>query len=154
MFRHEKPQKGRYRQFTQVGIEALGLEGPDIDAEMITMTKDLWNQLGFKNIELQVNTLGTVAERVKYRNILIKYLEDNIDVLDEDGRRRLYSNPLRVLDSKNKSMQDICNNAPKLIEYLGKDSLCHYYTWLNFLEKLGISYVENTRLVRGLDYYN
>ncbi|WP_112125170.1 histidine--tRNA ligase [Haemophilus influenzae] len=154
MFRHEKPQKGRYRQFTQVGIEALGLDGPDIDAEMITMTKDLWNQLGFKNIELQVNTLGTVAERVKYRNILIKYLEDNIDVLDEDGRRRLYSNPLRVLDSKNKSMQDICNNAPKLIEYLGKDSLCHYYTWLNFLEKLGISYVENTRLVRGLDYYN
>lgn len=154
MFRHEKPQKGRYRQFTQVGVEALGLEGPDIDAEMISMTKELWDQFGLKNIELQVNTLGTIAERSNYRNVLIKYLEDNIDLLDEDGRRRLYSNPLRVLDSKNESMQDVCNNAPKLIEFLGKDSLSHYQKWLNFLEKLNISYVENTRLVRGLDYYN
>ena len=154
MFRHEKPQKGRYRQFTQVGVEALGLEGPDIDAEMISMTKELWDQFGFKNIELQVNTLGTIVERSNYRSILIKYLEDNIDVLDEDGRRRLYSNPLRVLDSKNESMQDVCNNAPKLIEFLGKDSLSHYQKWLNILEKLNISYVENTRLVRGLDYYN
>lgn len=154
MFRHEKPQKGRYRQFTQVGVEALGLEGPDIDAEMISMTKELWDQFGLKNIELQVNTLGTIAERSNYRNVLIKYLEDNIDLLDEDGRRRLYSNPLRVLDSKNESMQDVCNNAPKLIEFLGKDSLSHYQKWLNFLEKLNISYVENTRLVRWLDYYN
>ena len=154
MFRHEKPQKGRYRQFTQVGVEALGLEGPDIDAEMISMTKELWDQFGFKNIELQVNTLGTIVERSNYRSVLIKYLEDNIDVLDEDGRRRLYSNPLRVLDSKNESMQDVCNNAPKLIEFLGKDSLSHYQKWLNILEKLNISYVENTRLVRGLDYYN
>ena len=154
MFRHEKPQKGRYRQFTQVGVEALGLEGPDIDAEMISMTKELWDQFGFKNIELQVNTLGTIVERSNYRSVLIKYLENNIDVLDEDGRRRLYSNPLRVLDSKNESMQDVCNNAPKLIEFLGKDSLSHYQKWLNILEKLNISYVENTRLVRGLDYYN
>lgn len=154
MFRHEKPQKGRYRQFTQVGIEALGLDGPDIDAEMIAMTKDLWDQLGFKNIELQVNTLGTVAERANYRNILINYLEQNINILDEDGRRRLYTNPLRVLDTKNEAMQEMCNNAPKLIEHLGKESLDHYHTWLNLLEKLGISYVENTRLVRGLDYYN
>ena len=154
MFRHEKPQKGRYRQFTQVGVEALGLDGPDIDAEMISMTKELWDQFGFKNIELQVNTLGTIVERSNYRSVLIKYLEDNIDVLDEDGRRRLYSNPLRVLDSKNESMQDVCNNAPKLIEFLGKDSLSHYQKWLNILEKLNISYVENTRLVRGLDYYN
>ena len=154
MFRHEKPQKGRYRQFTQVGVEALGLEGPDIDAEMISMTKELWDQFGFKNIELQVNTLGTIVERSNYRSVLIKYLEDNIDVLDEDGRRRLYSNPLRVLDSKNETMQDVCNNAPKLIEFLGKDSLSHYQKWLNILEKLNISYVENTRLVRGLDYYN
>ena len=154
MFRHEKPQKGRYRQFTQVGVEALGLEVPDIDAEMISMTKELWDQFGFKNIELQVNTLGTIVERSNYRSVLIKYLEDNIDVLDEDGRRRLYSNPLRVLDSKNESMQDVCNNAPKLIEFLGKDSLSHYQKWLNILEKLNISYVENTRLVRGLDYYN
>ena len=154
MFRHEKPQKGRYRQFTQVGVEALGLEGPDIDAEMISMTKELWDQFGFKNIELQVNTLGTIVERSNYRSVLIKYLEDNIDVLDEDGRRRLYSNPLRVLDSKNESMQDVCNNAPKLIEFLGKNSLSHYQKWLNILEKLNISYVENTRLVRGLDYYN
>ena len=154
MFRHEKPQKGRYRQFTQVGVEALGLEGPDIDAEMISMTKELWDQFGFKNIELQVNTLGTIVERSNYRSVLIKYLEDNMDVLDEDGRRRLYSNPLRVLDSKNESMQDVCNNAPKLIEFLGKDSLSHYQKWLNILEKLNISYVENTRLVRGLDYYN
>ncbi len=154
MFRHEKPQKGRYRQFTQVGVEALGLEGPDIDAEMISMTKELWDQFGFKNIELRVNTLGTIVERSNYRSVLIKYLEDNIDVLDEDGRRRLYSNPLRVLDSKNESMQDVCNNAPKLIEFLGKDSLSHYQKWLNILEKLNISYVENTRLVRGLDYYN
>ena len=154
MFRHEKPQKGRYRQFTQVGVEALGLEGPDIDAEMISMTKELWDQFGFKDIELQVNTLGTIVERSNYRSVLIKYLENNIDVLDEDGRRRLYSNPLRVLDSKNESMQDVCNNAPKLIEFLGKDSLSHYQKWLNILEKLNISYVENTRLVRGLDYYN
>lgn len=154
MFRHEKPQKGRYRQFTQVGVEALGLEGPDIDAEMISMTKELWDQFGFKNIELQVNTLGTIVERFNYRSVLIKYLEDNIDVLDEDGRRRLYSNPLRVLDSKNESMQNVCNNAPKLIEFLGKNSLSHYQKWLNILEKLNISYVENTRLVRGLDYYN
>ena len=154
MFRHEKPQKGRYRQFTQVGVEALGLEGPDIDAEMISMTKELWDQFGFKNIELQVNTLGTIVERSNYRSVLIKYLEDNIDVLDEDGRRRLYSNPLRVLDSKNESMQNVCNNAPKLIEFLGKNSLSHYQKWLNILEKLNISYVENTRLVRGLDYYN
>ena len=132
----------------------MGLEGPDIDAEMISMTKELWDQFGFKNIELQVNTLGTIVERSNYRSVLIKYLEDNIDVLDEDGRRRLYSNPLRVLDSKNESMQDVCNNAPKLIEFLGKDSLSHYQKWLNILEKLNISYVENTRLVRGLDYYN
>lgn len=155
MFRHERPQKGRYRQFHQVGAEALGLEGPDIDAEMIAMTADLWKRIGLtKDIELQVNTLGTVEERKKHREVLIAYLEKYIDILDEDGKRRLYKNPLRVLDTKTESMQEMCNNAPRLMDYLTKETLEHYNNWLAMLTDLNIPYVENQRLVRGLDYYN
>lgn len=155
MFRHERPQKGRYRQFHQVGVEALGLPGPDIDAEIIAMTADLWQRLGLsKSVELQVNTLGTVDERKKYREVLIQYLEQHHDILDEDSKRRLYKNPLRVLDSKTESMQQVCDNAPRLIEYLSDKSLTHYQDWLSLLTDLGINYVENPRMVRGLDYYN
>lgn len=155
MFRHERPQKGRYRQFHQVGAEALGFPGPDIDAELIAMTADLWKRLGLNNnIELQVNTLGTPEERQKHRSKLINYLEENIDLLDEDGKRRLYTNPLRVLDTKNPALQEMCNEAPRLLEYLGEESLKHYNEWLQLLTDLDIPYVENQRLVRGLDYYN
>jgi len=154
MFRHEKPQKGRYRQFHQVGLEALGLQGPNIDAEMILMTKELWDTFNLKNVELQVNTLGNPIERKRHRDVLIKYLEKYYDVLDDDGKRRLYKNPLRVLDTKNPDLQEICQNAPKLIDYLDTESITHYEKWLTLLNKLEIPYTENRRLVRGLDYYN
>ena len=155
MFRHEKPQKGRYRQFHQIGLEALNFSGPDADAELILMTADLWQRLGLSDcVQLQVNTLGNKTERGEHRQALIAYLEKHQDVLDEDGRRRLHTNPLRVLDSKNPAMQTVCDNAPRLIEYLGTDSLTHYRQWLGMIKALGIDYVENPRLVRGLDYYN
>lgn len=154
MFRHEKPQKGRYRQFTQLGLEALGFETPYIDAEMIAMTFELWRELGLTDFELQVNTLGTAQERLIYRQELIAYLEKYQSYLDEDGLRRLYKNPLRVLDSKTEAMQEICNGAPKLMEYLTESSLKHYETWCDQLRALNIPFVENSRLVRGLDYYN
>lgn len=155
MFRHERPQKGRYRQFHQIGLEALNFAGPDIDAELILMTADLWQRLGLADcVQLQVNTLGNKTERGVHRKALITYLETHRDVLDEDSQRRLYTNPLRVLDSKNPTMQTICDNAPRLIDYLGVESLQHYRQWLAMIEMLQISYVENPRLVRGLDYYN
>ena len=155
MFRHERPQKGRYRQFHQIGLEALNFSGPDADAELILMTADLWQRLGLTDcVQLQVNTLGNKAERNEHRQALIAYLEKHKDVLDEDGLRRLYTNPLRVLDSKNPAMQTVCDNAPRLIDYLGEDSLAHYRQWLGMIKALGIDYVENPRLVRGLDYYN
>lgn len=155
MFRHEKQQKGRYRQFHQIGVEALGLSGPDIEVELILMTHDLWKRLGLiDSVQLQVNTLGNKTERVEHRKALIAYLERNITALNEEGKRRLYLNPLRVLDSKDPSMQEICNNAPRLIDFLGEESIMHYNQWLIMLHELGIEYVENSRLVRGLDYYN
>jgi len=155
MFRHERPQKGRYRQFHQTGVEALGFEGPDIDAELLMMTADLWRRLGLSEcVELQINTLGNKEERAAHRGALIAYLEQHLDLLDEDGKRRMYSNPLRVLDSKNPQMQGMCDAAPKLLDYLGAESLAHYQSWKEMIAGVGIRYTENPRLVRGLDYYN
>ncbi|AUR51731.1 histidine--tRNA ligase [Aquella oligotrophica] len=154
MFRHERPQKGRYRQFHQLGVEALGFQGPDIDAEIIVMLNDLWHRLGLKNVELHINCLGNAEERLNHRNALIGYFENNQGLLDEEAKRRLHSNPLRILDTKNPNMQDLVTNAPRLIDYLGDQSLAHYNGWKNYLDNMQISYVENPRLVRGLDYYN
>jgi len=155
MFRHEKPQKGRYRQFHQMGIEALGFAGPDIDAEIIAMTADLWQRLGLSQyVRLEINSLGNAEERAAHRQALIAYLEGFVDILDEDGKRRLYTNPLRVLDTKNPALQDMADNAPRLSDYLGEQSRAHYEGWKAMITSLGIDFVENPRLVRGLDYYN
>jgi histidyl-tRNA synthetase len=155
MFRHEKPQKGRYRQFHQMGIEALGFAGPDIDAEIIAMTADLWQRLGLSQyVRLEINSLGNAEERAAHRQALIAYLEGFVDILDEDGKRRLYTNPLRVLDTKNPALQEMADNAPRLSDYLGEQSRAHYEGWKAMIAALGIAYVENPRLVRGLDYYN
>jgi len=154
MFRHEKPQKGRYRQFHQVGVEALGFPGPDVDAEHIVMCARLWNQLGLDRIRLQINTLGTPETRARYRARLVKHLERNLDALDEDSRRRLGSNPLRVLDSKNPAMQSVIDAAPRLYDDLDEASLLHFETLQAILRGLGVEFDINSRLVRGLDYYN
>lgn len=154
MFRHERPQKGRYRQFHQLGIEALGFAGPDIDAEMLIMTAELWRRLGLSKLELQINTLGTAAERANYREVLIKYLEQHVEVLDADGKRRLYSNPLRVLDSKTPAMQSVIAAAPLLMDYVGEASKTHFAALQALLAAVGVDYSINPRLVRGLDYYN
>lgn len=155
MFRRERPQKGRYRQFHQVGIEALGFAEADIDAEIIAMCADLWRKLGISDyLTLEINSLGNREERAAHRADLVAYLTQFQDKLDEDSQRRLYTNPLRILDSKNPDMQDIANNAPRLVDYLGEASQQHYATLKNLLDGLGIAYVENPRLVRGLDYYN
>ncbi|WP_218565927.1 histidine--tRNA ligase, partial [Pseudomonas sp. MWU12-2115] len=155
MYRHERPQKGRYRQFHQVGVEALGLAGPDIDAEIIAMTADLWRRLGISQyVRLEINSLGNKEERAAHRDALIQYLERHVDILDEDGKRRLYTNPLRVLDTKNPALQEMANAAPKLSDYLGEASRAHYEGWKAMIAALGVEYVENPRLVRGLDYYN
>lgn len=154
MFRHERPQKGRYRQFHQVGVEALGFSGPDIDAEMILMGARLWADLGLEGIELQLNSLGQPEERAQHRAALITYFEENAELLDEEAKRRLHSNPLRILDTKNPAMQDLCVAAPKLIDYLGEASLSHFEGVQRVLRDAGIPYKINPRLVRGLDYYN
>ncbi len=154
MFRHERPQKGRYRQFNQLGVEALGYRGPEIDAEIILMANDLWQRLGIRDIELQINCLGNKVERAAHRASLIKYFEDNLASLDENAKNRLYKNPLRILDTKNPDLDGLVNNAPKLIDYLGNESLNFYINWKCALDKLNIKYTENPRLVRGLDYYN
>ncbi|MDP4590489.1 MAG: histidine--tRNA ligase, partial [Burkholderiaceae bacterium] len=154
VFRHERPQRGRYRQFHQLDVEALGLAGPDIDAEMIVMTQRLWQMLGIEGISLELNTLGQSAERLAHRTALIEYLERNRDVLDEDGLRRLYTNPLRVLDTKNPAMQDMANGAPKLFDFLGIESRAHFDAVCQSVDDSGIAYVINPRMVRGLDYYN
>jgi len=154
MFRHERPQKGRYRQFHQVGVEALGYPGPDIDAELIVMCADLWERLGISDVCLQISTLGSIESRKLHRSRLIEYLEKNLDLLDEDARRRLYRNPLRVLDSKNPEMQQIINDAPGILESLDKDSLRHFEELQHILVDQGIKFEINPRLVRGLDYYN
>jgi histidyl-tRNA synthetase len=154
MFRHERPQKGRYRQFHQVGVESFGMSGPDIDAEMILMGARLWADLGLEGIELQLNSLGQPDERAQHRAALITYFEENAELLDEEAKRRLHTNPLRILDTKNPAMQDMCGAAPKLIDYLGAESLAHFEGVQRVLRDAGIPFKINPRLVRGLDYYN
>ena len=154
MYRHERPQKGRYRQFHQVGIEALGFSGPDIDAEQILMGARLWDDLGLDGIKLQINTLGQPEERARHRGELIAYFEGHAALLDEDAKRRLHTNPLRILDSKNPAMQEVIVGAPKLIDHLGAESLAHFEGVQQVLRDAGQPYEINPRLVRGLDYYN
>ncbi|MDT7850095.1 histidine--tRNA ligase [Methylophilus sp. VKM B-3414] len=154
MFRHENVQKGRQRQFHQIGVEAFGFEGPDVDAEQIVLLARLWQALGIADVELQLNSIGNAEERTKYRNWLIEYFERHVDILDEDAKRRLYTNPLRILDSKNPRMQDMCQAAPKLLDVLGDESKKHFDGLCNILHQAGIAYTINHRLVRGLDYYN
>lgn len=156
MFRHERPQKGRYRQFHQVSVEAMGFEGPDIEAEQIILLARLWKNLGLSNISLQINTIGNLSERTEHRHRLIQYFEENLDLIntDEDAKRRLYSNPLRLLDSKNPAMQTLINGAPKLIDCLKSDSLMHFEQFKTLLDQANIAYTINHRLVRGMDYYN
>lgn len=154
MFRHERPQKGRYRQFHQIGVEALGFAGPDIDAEMILMTARLWDDLGLEGIKLEINSLGSVEERLQHRSALIAYFEAHQSVLDADAQRRLHSNPLRILDTKNPEMQSLVEAAPKLMDYLGEESLKHFEGVQAILKDAGIHARVNPRLVRGLDYYN
>jgi histidyl-tRNA synthetase len=154
MFRHERPQKGRYRQFHQVGVEALGYTGPDIDAEHIVMCAGLWSKLGITDVRLEIGTLGSVESRNLHRGRLINYLEQHLDDLDEDARRRLHSNPLRILDSKNPEMQQIIDGAPRLLDDLDEDSLKHFEGLQQSLRVQQIDFEINPRLVRGLDYYN
>ncbi|MGE5153204.1 MAG: histidine--tRNA ligase [Bdellovibrio bacteriovorus] len=154
MFRHERPQRGRYRQFHQIGVEVLGLAGPDIDLEVILLTARLWRDLGLGRLRLEINTLGDPAERQAYRQALVAYLEANLDRLDEDSRKRLYTNPLRVLDSKSPETQAVVAGAPVLMEWLGETSRGHFETIRQGLDAAGIDYRVNPCLVRGLDYYN
>lgn len=154
MFRRERPQKGRYRQFHQIGAEVFGLEGADIDAEMILMTARFWKALGLEHLELQINSLGSNQARADYRQILVDYLTQHQDQLDEDSQRRLHSNPLRILDSKNPEMQTMIAQAPQLLDYLDAESKAHFEQLQQLLTANGIAFVINPRLVRGLDYYN
>jgi len=155
MFRHERPQKGRYRQFNQFGVESLGFSGPDIDAEHILMLARLWDELGISDlVSLQLNNLGEVEERTCYREALVTWLAARQERLDEDSRRRLHSNPLRILDSKNPETQKLCRQAPQLVDYLGEKSRHHLKSVERFLRDAGVEYTVNPNLVRGLDYYN
>jgi len=153
MFRHERPQKGRYRQFHQVGIETFGMASAEIDAELILMSARLWKLLGLKDIRLELNTLGSAESRASYREVLVEYLKQYKTQLDEDSLRRLDTNPLRILDSKNPELQAIIEAAPKLMDYLDDESKAHFAQLTGILDKAGIEYNINTRLVRGLDYY-
>jgi histidyl-tRNA synthetase len=154
MFRHERPQKGRYRQFHQVGVEALGFAGPDIDAEQILMCARLWKLLGIRDVTLQLNTLGDAAARQQHRAKLIAYLEQHLELLDAEATRRLHTNPLRILDSKNPAMQDLIAGAPRLIDELDAEALAHFAALQATLTAHGVVFEINPRLVRGLDYYN
>lgn len=154
VFRHERPQRGRYRQFHQISVEAMGFAGPDVDAELIVMLARLWQILGLTDIRLELNSLGSSDERAAHREALIAYLEGFKDQLDEDGKRRMYTNPLRVLDTKNPALQDMANGAPRLLDFLGAESLAHFDGVKQRLDDAGIGYTINPRLVRGLDYYN
>lgn len=155
MFRHERPQKGRYRQFHQCGVEVFGLNGPDVDAELIMMTARLWRELGInEHVRLELNSIGSQEDRADYRTALVAFLEQHIDVLDEDCKRRLHTNPLRVLDTKNPDVQAILGDAPRLSDYLGEESKAHFAGLCELLDAAGIKYTVNERLVRGLDYYN
>lgn len=154
MFRHERPQKGRYRQFHQVGVESLGFDGPDMDAEHIVMTARLWKLLGLEDVALEINSLGSAEARANYRSRLIAYFEQYADVLDDDSKRRLHSNPLRILDTKNPAMQAIVEAAPRLMDDLDETSLKHFEQLQAMLHAADIPFRINARLVRGLDYYN
>jgi histidyl-tRNA synthetase len=154
MFRHERPQRGRYRQFHQVGAEALGFGGPEIDAELILLAQTLWQALGLKDVRLELNSLGQPPERQQHRAALIAYFEQHLDQLDEDAKRRLHSNPLRILDSKNPAMKALNDAAPNLLDFLGPDSLAHFNAVRAMLDANGVAYSINPRLVRGMDYYN
>jgi histidyl-tRNA synthetase len=154
MFRHERPQKGRYRQFHQVGVEALGYGGPDIDAELIVMCAELWKRLGISDVRLEIGTLGSTESRALHRHRLIAYLERHLGKLDDDASRRLHSNPLRILDSKNPEMREIIDGAPRLLDDLDEDSLAHFEGLQKILRDQRVEFEINPRLVRGLDYYN
>ena len=154
MFRHERPQRGRYRQFHQFGVEALGFAGPELDAELILMCARLWDDLGLTGLRLEINSLGNEQERKSHRGALVEYFEKNKALLDEDSLRRLTSNPLRILDSKNPHMQDLINQAPRLIDHLGPESLQHFERVQFLLKANNLPFKVNPRLVRGLDYYN
>jgi len=154
MFRREKPQRGRFRQFHQIGAEALGFAGPDVDAELILLANALWKAIGLTDVRLELNSLGQPAERAKHRAQLIAHFERHADQLDEDAKRRLHSNPLRILDTKNPAMKEIVESAPRLMDFLGAESLAHFDGLKAILDANGIAYTINPRLVRGLDYYN
>lgn len=154
MFRHERPQKGRYRQFHQVGVETFGMTGPDLDAELILMTARFWKRLGLNDLELQINSLGTQESRAAYREQLVAYFNEHLDELDDDSRRRLHSNPLRILDSKNPALVELIASAPKLMEHLDAESREHFEVLCGLLDDAGVAYRVNPCLVRGLDYYS
>ena len=154
MFRHERPQRGRYRQFHQIGAEALGFAGAEVDAELILLAHALWQQLGLEDVQLQLNSLGQPDERRLHRAALIAYFEQHADQLDEDARRRLHLNPLRILDTKNPAMQSLVADAPKLLDFLGEASLAHFNRVREILDANDVRYQINPRLVRGMDYYN
>ncbi|CAM3588299.1 histidine--tRNA ligase [Rahnella bruchi] len=155
MFRYERPQKGRYRQFNQLGVEVFGLQGPDVDAELILLTARWWRALGIsEHVALELNSIGSLEARANYRDALVAFLEQHKDRLDEDCKRRMYSNPLRVLDSKNPDIQALLNDAPELGDYLDEESREHFAGLCELLDQSGIPYTVNQRLVRGLDYYN
>ncbi len=154
MFRHERPQRGRYRQFDQVGAEALGFGGAEVDAELILLAVALWQDLGLSDLRLEINSLGQPAERLQHRRALIEYLEQHAELLDEDARRRLHSNPLRILDTKNPALQPVVAAAPRLLDFLGQDSLSHFNALRSILDANAVAYSVNPRLVRGMDYYN
>ena len=154
MFRHERPQRGRYRQFHQIGAEALGFGGPEVDAELILLAHALWQALGLKQVRLELNSLGQPPERLLHRAALIAYFEQHADQLDEDAKRRLHSNPLRILDSKNPAMKALNDAAPKLLDFLGEQSLAHFNAVKAILDANGVPFTINPRLVRGMDYYN
>jgi len=154
MFRHERPQRGRYRQFHQIGAEVLGFGGPEVDAELILLANDLWKELGLNDVRLELNSLGQPEERKAHRAALIAHFEQHADLLDEDAKRRLHSNPLRILDTKNPAMAPVVEAAPKLLDFLGETSLAHFNAVKSILEANGIAYRINPRLVRGMDYYN
>lgn len=154
MFRHERPQKGRYRQFHQIGVEVFGLAGPDIDQEVVLLTRRLWETLGLGSLRLEINSLGEGDERAAYRRKLVSYLEGNPERLDEDSRRRLRINPLRVLDSKHPDLQPVIAEAPRIMDYLGRESRAHFDRFRAGLDAASVGYEVNPRLVRGLDYYN
>ena len=154
MFRHERPQRGRYRQFDQIGAEALGFSGPEVDAELILLAVALWKDLGLTDVRLELNSLGQPQERLAHRHALISHFERHAEALDDDAKRRLYSNPLRILDTKNPAMQSVVESAPRPLDYLGEASLAHFNALKTILDANGVAYLVNPRLVRGMDYYN